>query len=108
MFDREAMLERMGGDQELLDEIVALFLDDGPKMLDRLREAVARREAGDIERAAHSLKGALLNMAADPVAEVALEIETMGRKGQVAPCGDVFATLEERMDRLQQQLRGTP
>jgi len=106
LFDREVMLERMGGDVALLEEIVDLFLEDGPRVVARLREAVARQDAAEIERTAHSLKGALLNMAADPVAALALEMENLGRGGDVARCGAVLDALEEKMNRLGEQLHG--
>jgi HPt (histidine-containing phosphotransfer) domain-containing protein len=105
LFDREAMLERMGGDADLLGEIVELFLEDGPRVVERLRGAVARGDADEIERAAHSLKGALLNMSANPLAALALELENLGREGELARCGGVLEALETKMVRLREQLR---
>jgi HPt (histidine-containing phosphotransfer) domain-containing protein len=104
-FDRDTMLERMGGDTELLAEVVELFLEDGPRMLDTVRDAVSERDAHNVERSAHSLKGALLNMAAERAAGIALELERMGREESLDTSLDILNRLEEEMERLQQELK---
>jgi HPt (histidine-containing phosphotransfer) domain-containing protein len=104
-FDRDTMLERMGGDMDLLAEVVDLFLEDSPKMLDTLRAAVSGGDALTVERSAHSLKGALLNLAAERAAGVALKLETMGREEDLADCLDVLADLEAEMSRLSEALK---
>ena len=38
--DKSQILDRVGGDKELLVEIVALFLDDYPKVFGQIREAI--------------------------------------------------------------------
>ncbi|MBY0239420.1 MAG: response regulator [Burkholderiaceae bacterium] len=64
VLDWNAALLRLDGDEELLHELAALFLQDGPQLWD---EVVAARAAGDQERSAravHSLKGVLVNFGA--------------------------------------------
>ncbi len=39
-FDREEMLERLGGDTELLDDVLQVFLEECPRMLQEVRGAV--------------------------------------------------------------------
>lgn len=100
------MLERMGGDMELLAEVVDLFLEDSPKMLDSLRVAISGGDAHSVERSAHSLKGALLNMAAEPAASVALQLERMGREEELERSLDALRQLETEMGRLCEALKG--
>ncbi|MES2901123.1 MAG: ATP-binding protein [Pseudomonadota bacterium] len=60
---RSAML-RLDGDAALFLELGAMFLDDGPLLLDTLYEAL---DAGDLpasQRAVHSLQGVLVNFGA--------------------------------------------
>jgi HPt (histidine-containing phosphotransfer) domain-containing protein len=52
-----------------------------------------------VERAAHSLKGALLNMAADVAAAIALQLEKMGREKALVDTASVVADLEREMGR---------
>ena len=105
-FDRETMLERLGGDAELLSEIVALFVEECPNMIGSVRDSIAEQDADQVERAAHTLKGALLNIAADPVAETAKRLEILGRSGELADTAEVLASLEAELDHLVQELSG--
>ena len=41
VFDREGLLERLGGDTELLDEVLGIFLDECREMLASIRAATA-------------------------------------------------------------------
>jgi HPt (histidine-containing phosphotransfer) domain-containing protein len=82
-FDREGLLERVGGDRELFDEIVRMAAADFPAILDQLREAAA---AGDSERArmhAHSIKGAAANVGAVALHLEAAAAETRAKAGGV-------------------------
>ena len=58
-FDRAAAVERLAGDEGLLRELVDVFLEEHAKWLADVRAAVAARDAGKLQRAAHTLKGAV-------------------------------------------------
>ena len=92
------------GTPELLGEVIELFIEDSPKMLESVRQAVGRADPVDVERSAHSLKGALLNMAAESAAQIALRLEKMGRARQLQDTTEVLADLEKEMGRLQADL----
>src|ERR1035438_4131063 len=59
MLDAAALLNRMDGDVELLQEIVDVFRGDCPRMLSAIREAVEAVSPKALMRAAHGLKGSL-------------------------------------------------
>lgn len=105
VFDREEMLDRLGGDVEFLDDVLAVFLDESPKMMEAARGAVHDGDARRVERSAHTLKGALMNVAAEPAAELAARLETLGREQSLDECPRVLAALETAIDRLEQTLR---
>jgi HPt (histidine-containing phosphotransfer) domain-containing protein len=65
----------LGGDRELLIEIIELYLRDAPSMLQSLREATGRGHAPDVARAAHVLKGSSANFGLTPLYEAARELE---------------------------------
>jgi len=77
--DLNLALSRAGGDEELLRELAALFLDDYPNTLEQLRTAIASGVAIDIEHHAHSLKGSASNFGAPEVVAAALSLEQQGR-----------------------------
>lgn len=105
VFDRELLLERLGGDSDLVDEIVQIFLESAEEMIATVDSAVADGDAHRVERSAHALKGALLNIAAEPVAERALRLEQVGRSGELELCSQLLDELKQDYDLLLQALR---
>jgi HPt (histidine-containing phosphotransfer) domain-containing protein len=104
VFDKEVALSRVGGDVELLKEIAVLFLDDYPKSLKELREAVKARDAKRVERSAHGLKGSVSNFGARPAVEAALQLETMGRAQKLVEVEQVLCSLELALAALRPEL----
>ena len=104
VFDRAVALSRVGGDAELLKEIAILFLDDYPKSLSELRQAVAAGDARRVERGAHGLKGSVSNFGARPAVDAAMELETMGRAQKLVEVEQVLHTLELALAALRPEL----
>ena len=46
VFDRQALMARLMGDEDLVKEIIAGFLEDMPKQMDTLREHIDRGDVG--------------------------------------------------------------
>jgi CheY-like chemotaxis protein len=98
--DTASALARVGGNVELLREMMALFLDELPGLLTSLREAVTAEDAKAVERAAHKLKGSVGNFSAHPAFEALLELEILGRDGNLSKAEPVYADLEKELQRL--------
>ena len=81
LIDDQALLERVAGDPDFLEMMVDIFVADAPIRLDAIREGLGRQDPSAIERAAHSLKGALATMAAEEAAGAAMRLEQIGRSG---------------------------
>jgi CheY-like chemotaxis protein len=105
IFDKQAALERFDGDEDLLNEITAVFLDDYAKQLDEIADAVDKGDAELIDRTAHRLKGAVGNIGAQAVVDLALELEKMGRKGELDGIEDKYRQLKNKVNQLVQELR---
>jgi len=105
VFDRDEMLDRLDGDQEFLADVLEVFLGETPKMLEQMRFAVGGRDAEQIERTAHAMKGALLNIAAEPAAAVAGRLEESGRDGGLDSVEATLELLEAELRRLEGELR---
>jgi CheY-like chemotaxis protein len=73
--DLEAMRARLGGDEELMREIMQLFLDDYPDRLANLASAVRDGDADAVRVAAHTMKGAAAQLSATSVAACASSLE---------------------------------
>jgi HPt (histidine-containing phosphotransfer) domain-containing protein len=100
ILDESAFLARFDGEPELLRDVVNLFLDDCPKLLDGIRGAVERGDAGGLERAAHKLKGTVANFSARASYEAALRLEVMGREGHLEQARESLGRLESALDEL--------
>ena len=80
-----------GGERrpELWKELLVVYLEDAPGLLERACQAL---EAGDRQLAsgaAHALKGAALNVGAQPLARVCAEIEARAAGGgDLAPLSE--------------------
>jgi two-component system, sensor histidine kinase and response regulator len=96
-WNRSAALEFAGGDEDLLNEVVQIFLADSPGLMNRLQQAVLQNDAGRLERAAHSLCGALSYLAAPDACELARRLEAAGRNKQLECSWDVFNGLQIQM-----------
>lgn len=103
-FDRAVALARVGGDPELLKEIAHLFLDDYPRVLQELHEAIAGGDAARIERTAHGLKGSVANFGASAAVEAARSLEALGRARQLAETEQGIRALELALAALRPEL----
>ncbi|MBY0507797.1 MAG: Hpt domain-containing protein [Bryobacteraceae bacterium] len=97
-------LDRVGGDQELLEEVAQLFLEDYPNSIAEIEQALANGDPRGVERGAHSLKGAVSNFGADSVVETALALELAGRQGDLSTAPEQFIRLNERLSALHEEL----
>ena len=93
----ERMLSRLDGDTELATQLAAIFIDEYPRMLERLRGAVAAGSAEDVRRAAHALKGSVSNFIDGGPTATAFELENMGRNGQLEGTPAVLNRLEQEI-----------
>lgn len=83
ILNRNMALQRVGGDEDLLREIAELFISDYPRCIDEIRDAVNSGDARALELAAHGLKGAVSNFAAEPARLAAHHLEDIGRSGDL-------------------------
>jgi HPt (histidine-containing phosphotransfer) domain-containing protein len=102
--DLPDVLARVGGDRELLAEMIRLFADDAPQNVNRIREAIEIRDSDALRRAAHTLRGAAGNFEAADVVRAARALEEMGQSGRFDDHATAWRTLTIEMDRLMARL----
>ena len=103
-FDRDEMLERLGGDTELMTDVLGVFLEECPRMMQEIRAAVGQGDPLSVRRAAHSIKGALLNISAGPAAAEAKQLEFLGNEERLAETAEVLDHLQAEIERLEPML----
>jgi two-component system sensor histidine kinase/response regulator len=98
--DWESAIAVVDGDRELLGEIVAAFLIEGPSLLAQIRRALTDADAAELRRGAHTLKGALRTLGIESAAELASKLEEIGRGGDLASASATMAQLESQLDQI--------
>jgi two-component system sensor histidine kinase/response regulator len=96
----EELMDRIGGDRGFLMELLELFRADYPEQIAKAREAVARGDATALQHVAHSLKGALRNLAAPTASRLADEIGQMSERGEMGDVECRLAALEVEVARV--------
>ncbi len=102
--DESLALSRVGGDVELLKEVVELFLDDYPATFEKIKAAVATRNALALEHHAHSLKGSVSTFGASRAFEAAFTLEKQGRSGDLTGAPEGLLQLEQALEALRPEL----
>jgi two-component system, sensor histidine kinase and response regulator len=104
VFDLEAALARVEGDLSLLQELIKIFLEDMPRQLAEIQQAIATKDARRLNRAAHNLGGAIGNFEAGPAHEAAMRLEKISAAVDIAGAADAAAELERTLQRLRREL----
>lgn len=104
-FDIAEARRQVGDDEEILREVIQLFVEEVPKRLADLRLALERRDAELLERSAHTIKGTCLVFGAGPVRLAAERVETMGRKRDFDLAPEAVAALVQESERLAADLK---
>jgi HPt (histidine-containing phosphotransfer) domain-containing protein len=91
---------------EFINELIDTFLEDAPKMMQEIHEAQATADADAFRRAAHSLKSNAATFGAGGLAELAKELETLGRENRLGDIGDRLNVLNEALTSACDELRG--
>lgn len=100
LFDENALLDNVGGDIEFLAETIGMLQADGPVLMQQIRDSLAAGDAATVGKTAHTLKGMVSNFCAAGVQAAALEVEKMGKAGDLsaAPAAvDALAPLVEAL-----------
>ena len=104
LVDRATVLDRVGGDEDLLREIAGIFLTEYPRLIDEIQSAVDKGDAIRLERAAHSLKGSVSNFGAPAATEAAYRLESIGRKLQMTQAAEALEDLVLQFQQLRPEL----
>ena len=104
VFDRDGAMSRVGGDGELLKELVGLFNGQAPQLLSEIRASVASGDSGALERASLKLKGSVSNLEAKAAFDAAHRLEAMGLERNLSGAERACDQLDYELTRLQQAM----
>jgi two-component system sensor histidine kinase BarA len=97
----DAMREAMG---EHFVELIPAYFESMASVLDELAQAAFKGDLAGIERGAHSIKSASLNVGGDALAGLALALERHAREGAVDAAPGRIAELRVAFEQLRPRL----
>jgi CheY-like chemotaxis protein/HPt (histidine-containing phosphotransfer) domain-containing protein len=95
--------ETMGAD--FMGEVIAVFNEDAPELLENMQQALAVNDKELFRRAAHTLKSNSASFGAVTLAELARELEMLGKEGRLAEAAEKVARAAAEYQRVQQALK---
>jgi signal transduction histidine kinase/FixJ family two-component response regulator/HPt (histidine-containing phosphotransfer) domain-containing protein len=87
-------------DEELIKEIVPIFLKDNKERLEMLTKAVKAGDAKAIKLYAHAVKGAGRNIGAKQLSDMAHRLECAGRQNDVDAAVSLFDELKAELEKV--------
>ncbi|QEN02324.1 HAMP domain-containing protein [Sphaerotilus sulfidivorans] len=100
--DSNELLERLGGDQALMGELVAMLVEDTLPRLDELDRAFLARDTARIDLLAHQIAGAAGNCSAEALERLSRRISHLAREGRLDEAERLMLPLKLRVTRLAQ------
>jgi two-component system, sensor histidine kinase and response regulator len=104
-WDKRTALERLDGDEKLLDEVIQIFLEETPKLLADLERGLAEGNPEQVERTAHTLKGELGYLGLSAASEKAKDLEQMGRRAELQTAPEVVSALQREITAAAVEMR---
>jgi HPt (histidine-containing phosphotransfer) domain-containing protein len=106
MVNLDELLIRVENDRALLCELIGIFKEEFPPLLQSLQYAVAHGDMKNVEAKSHALKGMLAGLSVTRAAEMASELEQTARDGETLELIDSLTLLEREVASLFPELDG--
>lgn len=103
-YDAESALRICDGDEELVADIVEVFLGDVPNQFEKIKTGFEDNDLEILRRAAHSIKGASGNIAAEPLRLAAQEMEWAAKAEKIPEIRAAFQQVQYEFHRLKTRL----
>jgi CNT family concentrative nucleoside transporter len=97
--------ETVGGDHQLLHELIKVFLKDRDSLVDNIRNALESDNDKELRLSAHSIKGALTHLGARESAELAMKMESLASKQDINSARSVFEKFASSLEPLTAELK---
>ncbi|AXC13519.1 PAS/PAC sensor hybrid histidine kinase [Acidisarcina polymorpha] len=93
-WNRTKTLEGLGGDENLLRDVMEIFREQAPQHLAYLRVAIVEGDARAVEATAHSLKGELGYLCVPETYQISRDLETAGRESDLQAAAKLLPKFE--------------
>lgn len=100
ILDRAGLLSRMGGDFELVDRVVATFMEDLPGIFSSIEAGVSSRDMGTVRLYGHALKGASAGVGAHGLKVVGHRLQWSAENGDTSAMAVLLEDLRYEISEL--------
>jgi HPt (histidine-containing phosphotransfer) domain-containing protein len=104
VLDRVSLLDRVGGDLGLLEDLVAVFRKDVRRLLEAMRIAIEERNGFQHYDVSHALQGMLRNLSAGRAQAIAARLQQINLSGDNPGALELLARLEREIAELESEL----
>ena len=104
ILNREELMSRVGGDQELIEILAGAFRDDAPRHVAAFSNALAANDAQAAKKVAHTIKGCAGNLAGIRLRDYAKTLELSVVSGNLDEAKQALPRLEEEINALLDQI----
>jgi two-component system, sensor histidine kinase len=94
VFDRQELLERLDGAEDLVEKFIALFLESAAEHLAELEQALSRGDAGEIFFRCHTVGGTAANIGAGQIRSLAAQMESLSKNALLDGLPALFIELQ--------------
>jgi HPt (histidine-containing phosphotransfer) domain-containing protein len=88
------------GDEYIVKEICAAFLEDGPNTIKSISDAIQAGSSEEIRLYAHKLKGSSANIGAKALSEKSHRLECAAGEEQLAEASPMFAEIKGEFEKV--------
>jgi len=105
IWSRETMMEGLMGNTGLAPKAVSSFLTDTPNRIEKIRQAVATKDAEELRFHAHTLKGSSAILGGRSLSRVAAKLEMAARSGNFSEAELLLNTLDAAFSQLREAMK---
>ncbi len=97
----QSALERVGGDESFLEELLALYFEDFPQKVEQLQMAIEQKNFELIRKLGHGLKGSSSTLSLTFLQEASSQMEIAGGDKDIVKASKALAFLRQEFKRLE-------
>ncbi len=105
VWDRDGLLSRLMGDNDLAEKVMKIFLEQTPGQILDIKNALETDDLQCVELLSHSIKGACANIGAGRLQAIAHQMETQARSGDATHLTSHVDTLQHEFNQLEKAVQ---
>lgn len=94
------LLDRVGNEEDYASKIVSIFLEEAPRIINKLKTSIAEADTEEILSASHLLKGASANAGAMRLSSLAFQIESTALAEKFSDLAQDLVLVDEELEKF--------